>query len=29
MCVSCKIYGTHSDGPMASHSLEKIADYFA
>jgi predicted nucleic acid-binding Zn-ribbon protein len=29
MCISCKIYGTHSEGPMAAHELEKISDYFA
>jgi hypothetical protein len=29
MCISCKIYGTHSEGPMAAHPLEKISDYFA
>jgi len=29
MCISCKIYGNHADGPMANHELEKISDYFA
>jgi hypothetical protein len=28
MCISCKIYGSHSDGPLSKHGLEKISDYF-
>lgn len=28
MCMSCKIYGDHAEGFMASHELFKISDYY-
>lgn len=28
MCMSCKIYGDHAEGFMASHQLFKIQDYY-
>ncbi len=28
MCMSCKIYGDHSEGVMATHELEKVKDYY-
>lgn len=28
MCMSCKIYGDHAEGFMASHKLYKITDYY-
>lgn len=26
--MSCKIYGDHSEGIMATHELEKVKDYY-
>lgn len=28
MCMSCKIYGDHSEGNMATHELIKVGDYY-